>query len=60
MLRYKGIALLLFGILIATGGVFNGWFWLAGAFIGGVGLALVMGDNGKGDNDKGDENDKEQ
>lgn len=60
MLRDKGFALLLFGILIAIEGVVNSWFWLAGAFVGGVGLALVMGDNGKGGNDKGDGDDKEQ
>lgn len=47
--RYKmkfkiGVGLLLFGILLANGAVFDigSWFFLVGGFIGAIGLVMIF------------------
>lgn len=47
--RYKmkfkvGVGLLLFGILLANGSVFDigSWFFLVGGFIGAIGLVMIF------------------
>ncbi|MGN0683620.1 MAG: hypothetical protein ACI4JY_08100 [Oscillospiraceae bacterium] len=42
-MKFKiGIGLLLFGIILSNGNIYNGYWFLAGLIIGGIGLALVV------------------
>lgn len=44
-MKFKvGVGLLLFGILLANGSVFDigSWFFLVGGFIGAIGLVMIF------------------
>lgn len=54
-MKFKiGVGLLLFGILLANGAVFDigSWFFLAGGFIGAVGLIMIILENDNGSANK--------
>lgn len=42
-MKFKiGIGLLLFGIILSNGNIYNGYWFLAGLIIGGIGLAMIV------------------
>lgn len=42
-MKFKiGIGLLLLGIILSNGSLYNGYWFLAGLIIGGIGLVLVV------------------
>ncbi|MGN0679767.1 MAG: hypothetical protein ACI4JS_08910 [Oscillospiraceae bacterium] len=47
-MKFKiGIGLLLFGIILSNGNIYNGYWFLAGLIIGGIGLAMIVLSSGK-------------
>lgn len=59
-MKFKiGIGLLLCGVILSNGAVYNGWYFLAALVVGGIGLLLVMASSGDNDNANANVNDND-